>query len=193
MCGIKRLSLRQIYDAMRTPLDNLEPQEPVLFTYKKADIMQAIEAKTSYIGKMRGDKDNPDYIQRMSLTEGESFLSDDMLLNAIVRVHDWLQAFSRDIVHAYGLDKYDNVFFVLQPKDWWARNEYSSVEMNIKNALIEYVIYEWFETVNPNEAELHFTKYEDFAHAAQMGMNVSKGTLERRVNTPFNTIFQGLK
>ena len=155
--------------------------------------MQAVEARTTMIGQMRSDKNNPDHRERMSLTEGESFLSDDYLLDAIAQVHEYLQAFSRDINTPHGLDKDDNVFFVLQPKDWWARNQYSNVEMNIKFALIEYIISQWFETVNPDEAAIHMTKFDDYAHKAQMGMNVSKGSLERRFNTPFNTIFEGRK
>lgn len=182
--------MRQISDVMRIPLDSLEQQEPVVYLYEKSDIMQAVEAKTSYTGMMRGNKDVPTNTDRMSLTEGESFLSDDMLLDAIVHVHEWLQAFSRDIEHPFGLGKDDKVFFVLQPRSWWARNEYSSVEMNIKNALLEYIIYAWFEIVNPEEAMMHYAKYEDFAYKAQMGMNKSKGVLERRHNTPFNTIFE---
>jgi len=185
--------LQQNNKSMREPLDNLMPQDAVLYIYPKKDIMQVVEAKTSFIGKMRGDKENPDFITRMSLTEGESFLSDDMLLDAIAHVHEWLGAFSRGLSHPYGLDANDNVFFVVQPKDWWARNEFSTVEMHIKNALVEYIIYQWFETVNPAEAEAHFLKYEDYAHSAQLGMNVSEGTLERRHNTPFNTIYKDIR
>lgn len=155
--------------------------------------MQAAEYKTTMIGQMRGDKNNPDFRERMALTEGESFLSDDFLLDAIAQVHEYLQAFSRDIETPHGLDEEDNVFFVLQPKDWWARNQYSNVEMNIKNALIEYIISQWFETVNPEEAAAHYAKFEDYAYKAQMGMNVSKGSLERRFNTPFNTLYEGRK
>jgi hypothetical protein len=174
---------------MRIPLDDLVPQDAIVYTYDKADIMQVVEAKTSLIGKYRGDKNNPDYIERMSLTEGESFVSDDMLLDAIAHVHEWLNAFSRGLMHAYGLDDKDNIFFILQPKDWWARNEYATVEQHIKNALVEYIIYQWFEITNQEEAAAHLAKYEDYAHSAQLGMNVSEGTLERRHNTPFNTIF----
>lgn len=181
--------MRQIIKVMRIPLDDLVPQDAIVYTYEKADIMQVVEAKTSLIGKYRGDKNNPDFIERMSLTEGESFVSDDMLLDAIAHVHEWLGAFSRGLMHAYGLDDKDNIFFILQPKDWWARNEYATVEQHIKNALVEYIIYQWFEIANPEEAAAHYTKYEDYAHSAQLGMNVSEGTLERRHNTPFNTIY----
>lgn len=155
--------------------------------------MKAAEAKTSYIGKMRGDKDNPNYIDRMALTEGESFLSDDMLNDAIMQTHKWLQAFSRGAERPYGIDTNGNVFFNLQPRPWWARNEFSSVESDIKNAVIEYIIYAWFEIVNAQEAELHYAKFEKYAHSAQMGMNKSDGVLERRFNTPFNTVYEGRK
>ena len=181
--------MRQNVIAMRTSIESLKPQELVLFTYPKALIMKMVEARTTVTGQMRGDKDNPDYIERMALTEGESYLSDDMLLDAIIQVHSWLQAFSRSIEHPYGIDQDDNIFFVLQPKNWWARNEYAAVELNIKNALIEYIISQWFVTVNPQEAEFHAGKYEEYAHQAQLGMNTSTGPLERRFNTPFNTVF----
>lgn len=183
----------QNYEAMRIPIDNLEAQAPAVFSYPKADIMRVVEARTSVIGQMRGDKDNLNYIERMSLTEGESFLSDDMLLEAIEKVHEYLQAFTRGEEHACELDANDNIVFTLQPKPWWDRAALSSVDINIKNALIEYIIYLWFEMANPDEAAAHYAKYENYAHEAQLGMNRENGTLERRYNTPFNTIFEGRK
>lgn len=185
------LSLRQIGKAMRTSIDNLEQQESVVFSYPKADLMKVVEARTSVIGKMRGDKEHPDFINRMSLTQGESFLSGDMLLDAIVHVREWLMAFMKSENEMFGIDNDGKVFFIVKPKSWWARNEYSSVEMNIKEALIEFIIYKWFEYVNMEESQLHFAKYEEYAHRAQIGMNTENGTLERRYNTPFNTIFRG--
>jgi hypothetical protein len=195
--NLQVLSLRQIRNVMRVNTADLEPQEPIEYRYKKDDLMKAAEMRTSYIGKMRGDKEHPDFIDRMSLTEGESFLSDDMLKEAMVKVHEWLVAFTKGIEEPYGiktlLDSEEGVqvvFFNLQPKNWWNRAVYGSVENYIKEALIEYIIYKWFEYVNAEEAQAHYDKYEDNAHEAQLGMNAENGTLERRFNTPFNTIFE---
>lgn len=193
---IEVLSLRQIGTDMRINTDDLEPQEMVEYRYNKSDLMRVAEMRTSYIGKMRGDKEHPDFIDRMSLTEGESFLSEDMLKEAIVKVHEWLKAFTKGMPSPYGIqilldsdEGLEVVYFKLQPKSWWDRSVYSSVENYIKEAVIEYVIYKWFEYTNAEEAQAHYDKYETDAHEAQLGMNAENGVLERRFNTPFNTVF----
>lgn len=183
---------------MRIQLDNLEQQEQAIFAYNVEDIKLEITKRSSYLGKMRGDKEHADFITRMSLTEGESFLSDEMLEDAIHEVYEWLQAFGRDVEIPYEVKTdtvtgKDKVIFTLQPRNWWDRAAFGRVERYIKEALINYVLYRWLEMVKPDEAELYYKKYEDYAHNAQMGMNAENGNLERRFNTPFNTIYSGEK
>lgn len=170
-------------------IGQLEQQEPAVFSYPKSDILLEAEKRSSYFGKMRADKEHEDFIDRMSLTDGESFLSDEMLDDAIEQTYEWLQAFGRDVEEPYGITTDGNVQFTLQPRTWWDRNAFTRVERYIKEALVNYILWKWFEYVNPQEAQPFFDKFEDYAHKAQLGMNAENGTLERRFNTPFNTMF----
>lgn len=167
----------------------MEPQEQAIFSYAKSDVLLEVTKRTSYIGKMRGDKDHADFIERMSLTEGESFLSDEMLADAIEQTYEWVQAFGRGVENPYGIDENGNIVFTLQPRNWWDRAAFGRVERYLKESLINYIIFRWFEMVNADEAEAYFAKADDYGHKAQLGMNAENGNLERRFNTPFNTIF----
>lgn len=181
---------------MRVPIDKLEPQEPAIFAYPKADILLECTKRSSYIGKMRGDKENPDFITRMSLTEGESFLSEEMLADAMEQTYEWVQAFGKDVETPYEERQNEEtgvveIVYTLQPRPWWDRNAFGGVERYIKESLVNYILFRWFEMTNMQEASLYFAKFEDYAHKAQLGMNAEHGVLERRFNTPFNTIFGG--
>lgn len=173
---------------MKISVSKLQEQEPAIFSYDRSDIMLEVKKRSSYIGKMRGDENNPNFIDRMSLTDGESFLSDEMIEDAVEQVYEWLQAFGRGVDTPYDLTS-SNIDFNLQPRRWWDRRSFGRVERYIKEALINYVLYRWFEFTNAAESPAFFAKYEDYAHKAQLGMNASDGTLERRCNTPFNTIY----
>ena len=188
--------MRKLIYAMRIPIDQMEQQELAIFTYPKADILLEANKRSSYLGKMRGNKENPDFITRMSLTEGESFLSEEMLADAVEQTYEWVQAFGKRVETPYGVVEDEehpgvyNITFTLQPCKWWDRNAFGRVERYLKEALINYILYRWYEIVNVEEAELYFNKYEDYAHKAQIGMNAESGVLERRFNTPYNTIFR---
>ena len=161
--------------------------EPVVFSYLKSDIMLGVNQRSSYIGKMRGDKEHVDFIDRMSLTDGESFLSDDMLADAIEQVYEWVQAFGRNMEDTHVLTADGHIIFTLQPKEWWDRAAFSSVERYLKEALINYILYRWFEFTNTDEASTYFDKYEDYAHKAQLGMNAEGTKLHRRFNNAIGT------
>ena len=174
---------------------DLEPQEPAVFSFLKDDILLEATKRSSYIGKMRGDKDHTDFIDRMSLTEGESFLSDEMLADAIEQTYEWVQAFGRGVENPYGVVTDGttgavSIVFNLQPRAWWDRAAFGRVERYLKEAIINYILWRWFEFTNAEEAPVYLDKYEDYAHKAQLGMNAESAILERRFNTPFNTIFE---
>lgn len=174
---------------MRTNISDLEQQEPAIFSYSKADILLEITKRSSYLGKMRGDEKHVDFIDRMSLTDGESFLSEEMLSDAIEQTYEWLQAFGKDVETPIVVSG-GNIVITLQPRRWWDRTAFSRVERYIKEAIIAFVLWKWYEYTNPEEAPTFFAKFEDYAQKAQLGMNAEKGVLERRFNTPFNTIFR---
>ena len=161
--------------------------EPVVFSYLKSDLMTETTKRSSYIGKMRGDKEHPDFIDRMSLTEGESFLSDEMLADAIEQVYEWVQAFGRGVENSHVQTADGKVVFTLLPREWWDRQAYTAVDRYIKEAIINYILYRWFEYTNTDEAPNYFEKYEDYARKAQLGMNAEGTKLHTRFNNAIGT------
>lgn len=161
--------------------------EPVIFSYPASAIKNEAYKRSSYLGKMRGDKEHEDFINRMSLTEGESFLSDDMLADAIEQTYEWVQAFGRNIEESHVMTQEGNIVFTLQPRVWWDRQAFSTVERYLKEALINYVLYRWYEYTNIQEAPLYLAKFEDYAYKAQLGMNAEGTKLHKRFNNSIGT------
>lgn len=168
--------------------EELEKPAPIQFTYLESDILKEVEKRTSYLGKMRETEKNANLIDRMSLTAGESFLAKEFLEDAREQVYDWLRAFGRDIEDACKVED-GTIIITLQPAEWWDSNAKSRADRYIKEALVNFVIYRWFEYVDTAESQAFFDKYENYAHEAQLAMNAEKTLVQRRFNTPYNTIF----
>ena len=161
-----------------------EKPEPITFSFAPGDLLKEAEKRTSYMGKMRDTDKEPDLIDRMSLTEGEGFLSEEFLADAMEQVYDWVRAFGRTIENACVIDEETgNIVYTLQPEVWWDKNAYSRVDRNLKEALVNYIIYRWYEFVKTDEAQYFFEKYENYAHEAQLGMNAEEFVIQRRYNT----------
>lgn len=71
------------------------------FIFPIAEIKQLIEQRTSNLGKMRGSETEPHLLNRLSLTDGESFLSNEWLEEAAGETYDWIKAFGRNVKDAF--------------------------------------------------------------------------------------------
>lgn len=71
------------------------------FIFPIATLKEEVEKRTSYLGKMRGTQTEPHLLDRLSLTDGESFLTDEFLDEAAVETYDWIKAFGRNVSNAY--------------------------------------------------------------------------------------------
>lgn len=163
-----------------------------VFSYLRSDLLLETSKRTTYFGKMRLDDNGNNLTDRMALTEGESFLFNEFLDDAVEQVYQWVAAFGRGVENSHVSDSI-SVTFTLQPREWWDRNAYSTVDRCIKEALVNFIIYRWFEYTNAGESKFFFDKFEDYAHQAQIGMNAEASTIQRRFNTPFNTIYTNNK
>lgn len=65
------------------------------FVYPLGDLKRELEKRSSFLGSQRVTDETPDMLNRFALTDGESFLSNDMLLEAIDETYSWLKAFGR--------------------------------------------------------------------------------------------------
>ena len=81
----------------------------------------------------------------------------------------------------YDFDINDNIIMQIQLYDWQDKNMLPIVERNLKEALVNYIIYRWFEIVNTNESEAYLGKWEDKCRIAQLGLNTERKLLQRRL------------
>lgn len=78
------------------------------------------------------------------------------------------------------LDPRGQIAFILERTSVFNENLIHSIDRNIKEAIVNYVIYRWFEYVNLQEAEKFYLKFEGYAHKAQLGMNSETDIQQRK-------------
>lgn len=74
------------------------------------------------------------------------------------------------------------VIFILERTDHMDFNLISSIDRDIKEALINYIIYKWFEYTNVEEADKFYLKFDYHGQKAQIGMNSETKIVQRRYN-----------
>lgn len=74
------------------------------------------------------------------------------------------------------------VIFILERTDHMDLNLISSIDRNIKEALINYIIYKWFEYTNVEEADKFYLKFDYHGQKAQIGMNSETKIVQRTYN-----------
>lgn len=90
-------------------------------------------------------------------------------------------------------DLRDSIVYRLCIPEWSDSGMYKVVDNRLREAIVNYILWRWFETVlqeedrysrygqkMPHEAERYFEKYEEMAHQAQLGLNAEKQPLQRR-------------
>lgn len=88
---------------------------------------------------------------------------------------DWLE---HSVLLEY--DPREVITFFLERKEHFDMNMITIVDRYIKEAIVNHVIYQWFEYVNTPEADKYLLKFEDFGHKAQIGMNARTKNLQRK-------------
>lgn len=74
------------------------------------------------------------------------------------------------------------VIFILERTDHMDLNLISSIDRDIKEALINYIIYKWFEYTNAEEADKFYLKFDYHGQKAQIGMNSETKIVQRKYN-----------
>ena len=88
----------------------------------------------------------------------------------------------KDYACKQAVDPRGCVIFILERTDHMDLNLISSIDRNIKEALINYIIYKWFEYTNVEEADKFYLKFDDYGHKAQIGMNSETKIVQRKYN-----------
>lgn len=112
------------------------------------------------------------YVEYINPTDNsyELYLVDEDCIEAFFLQHSTLQT----------IDARDSVAFVLKRTRVFDNNLIAQIDRSIKEAIINHIIYQWFEYVNNEEAANFYAKFEISAQKAQLGMNSEKHILQRR-------------
>jgi hypothetical protein len=85
----------------------------------------------------------------------------------------------KDYACKLAVDPRGCIVYILEHSCNMDMNLMSSIDRNIKEALVNYIIYKWFEYTNPQEAQIFYLKYEDYGREAKIGMDSEKKILQR--------------
>jgi hypothetical protein len=88
----------------------------------------------------------------------------------------------KDYACKQAVDPRGCVIFILERTDHMDLNLISSIDRNIKEALINYIIYKWFEYTNVEEADKFYLKFDYHGQKAQIDMNSETKIVQRTYN-----------
>lgn len=80
----------------------------------------------------------------------------------------------------YTDDIRDSIVYRVELPEWQDRNMLPAAEDSLWWALTYYIMYKWFENVNPKEANDYLDKWEKKAHEAQLYLNRENKILQRK-------------
>lgn len=80
-------------------------------------------------------------------------------------------------------DPRGKVMFILEQVDNFDVNMIHVIDRNIKEAIVNYILFRWYEFVLPTEYENYYLKFEDYAYKAKVGMNSTVKPIQRKYNT----------
>lgn len=80
-------------------------------------------------------------------------------------------------------DPRDKVMFILEQVNNFDVNMIHVIDRNIKEAIINYILFRWYEFVLPTEYQNYYLKFEDYAYKAKVGMNSTVKPIQRKHNT----------
>lgn len=106
---------------------------------------------------------------------GDDSIFDLYKVNADCTNADWMNHSSK-----LNYDPRGCVVYMLERKEHFDENMIPSVDRALKEAIINRIIYLWFEYVNAPEAEKYLLKFEDYGHKAQLGMNTRTKDIQRK-------------
>lgn len=119
-------------------------------------------------------------IKKGTYVEHRTNFSDDSVfdvykVNVDCTTADWLENSTK-----LDYDPRGCVVYVLERASHIDFNMIQSTDRNIYEAIINRIIYLWFEYVNAPEAEKYLLKFEDYGHKAQLCMNTRTKDIQRK-------------
>ncbi len=148
-------------------------QVPELGMYISLLSIDKVEVVISHIERAPSQLSKGDYVQ---------VIDENGSVRYGIMCADYDSMLSNDVLlfNETESDIRNSIVMKVELPDWQDRNMLPAIERNLKEALANYIIYRWFEIVNPKEADAYYVKFEEKAHQAQLGLNTEKRTLQRK-------------
>jgi hypothetical protein len=121
-------------------------------------------------------------IKKGTYVEYRTDFSDDSVFDVYQVTVDCTTADWMDYACKQAVDPRGCVIFILERTDHMDLNLISSIDRNIKEALINYIIYKWFEYTNVEEADKFYLKFDYHGQKAQIDMNSETKIVQRKYN-----------
>ena len=121
-------------------------------------------------------------IKKDTYVEYHTDSSDDSVFDVYQTNVNCTTANWKDYSCKLAIDPRDKIVFILENSCNMDMNLMSSIDRNIKEALVNYIIWRWFEYTNPQEADRFYVKFEAYASEAKNGMDSEREIMQRTYN-----------
>lgn len=121
-------------------------------------------------------------IKKDTYVEYHTDFSDDSVFDVYQTNVNCTTANWKDYSCKLAIDPRDKIVFILENSCNMDMNLMSSIDRNIKEALVNYIIWRWFEYTNPQEADRFYVKFEVYASEAKNGMDSEREIMQRTYN-----------
>lgn len=163
--------------------EELEDTYRIVFMYKKSDLFNAVKKRTALRGKNVKDQDGNVQLDRIAMTGDEETIFDDAVFHGAANVFKVLSGYARDTEYAFKFDeviedeKY--IIFYLDLDIYTDTNYIKLLDPVIEDAIVRYVIREWYEYIGFEDVQIANYKYQEALNEVKSRSNYLKKNLTR--------------
>lgn len=122
-------------------------------------------------------------LKKGQYVEHRTDFSNDSVFDVYQILRDCTNEDWKDNADKLEYDPRGSVVFMLECCEYFDENKVFSIDRNIKEAIINYILFRWYEFVLPTEYQNYYLKFEDYAYKAKVGMNSTVKLIQRKHNT----------
>lgn len=119
-------------------------------------------------------------IKRDTYVEYRTDFNDDTVFEVYKVNFDCDTTNWKDYSSLLAVDPRGCVTLIVERKPHFDKNMISSIDRNLKEAIVNHIIFQWFEYVNAPEAEKFLLKFEDYGQKAKIGLDTHTKDIQRK-------------
>lgn len=159
--------------------------KPITFIYSHDNIFQGVKQESSLLAVRKTDKDGNGMFEQLVFDEAYETKFRELFFDAQSKVTAAVSAYLREIpvdpeyFETQDFTKNRDYSFYLIMPDNFNFHLVRSIDIDLKQFLISYILYRWLETKLPNDAAMFFDRASTALAEARSHLNVRVGRITR--------------